>query len=78
MGLGLVAGLPFGCAPNGNAAKIGAKKIRRAELYLARRILISFSDRPITNEVYPASYNNFYEFSVFKGSVYKKAARLKT
>jgi sulfoxide reductase catalytic subunit YedY len=33
---------------------------------------------PITHEAHAASYNNFYEFSVFKGAVYKKAARLRT
>ena len=78
-GLGLVAGLPFGCGPNENAAKIGAQENPPvADLYPARRNPNFILDRPITNEVYAASYNNFYEFSVFKGSVYKKAARLKT
>jgi len=78
-GLGLVAGLPFGCGPNENAAKIGEQENPPvADLYPARRNPNFILDRPITNEVYAASYNNFYEFSVFKGSVYKKAARLKT
>ena len=78
-GLGLVAGLPFGCGPNENAAKIGAQENPPvADLYPARRNPNFILDRSITDEVYAASYNNFYEFSVFKGSVYKKAARLKT
>lgn len=73
------AGLPFGCGPNENAAKIGAQEnLPVADLYPARRNPKFILDRPITNEVYAASYNNFYEFSVFKGSVYKKTARLKT
>lgn len=72
-------GLPFGCGPNENAAKIGAQENPPvADLYPARRNPNFILDRPITNEVYAASYNNFYEFSVFKGSVYKKTARLKT
>ena len=72
------AGLPFGCGPNENAAKIGAQENPPvADLYPARRNPNFILDRPITNEVYAASYNNFYEFSVFKGSVYKKTARLK-
>ncbi|HYQ98099.1 MAG TPA: molybdopterin-dependent oxidoreductase [Candidatus Nitrosocosmicus sp.] len=72
-------GLPFGCGPNENAAKIGAQEnLPVADLYPARRNPNFILDRPITNEVYAASYNNFYEFSVFKGSVYKKTARLKT
>jgi sulfoxide reductase catalytic subunit YedY len=78
-GLGLVAGLPFGCGPNENATKIGAQENPPvADLYPVRRNPNFILDRPITYEVYAASYNNFYEFSVFKGSVYKKAARLKT
>ena len=71
-------GLPFGCGPNENVAKIGAQENPPvADLYPARRNPNFILDRPITNEVYAASYNNFYEFSVFKGSVYKKTARLK-
>jgi methionine sulfoxide reductase catalytic subunit len=78
-GLGLVAGLPFGCGSNENAAKIGAQENPPvADLYPAPRNPNFILDRSITDEVYAASYNNFYEFSVFKGSVYKKAARLKT
>ena len=78
-GLGLVAGLPFGGGPNENAAKIGAQENPPvADLYPARRNPNFILDRPITDEVYAALYNNFYEFSVFKGRVYKKAARLKT
>ena len=74
-GLGLVAGLPFGCGPNENAAKIGEQENPPvADLYPARRNPNFILDRPITNEVYAASYNNFYEFSVFKGSVYKNRA----
>jgi len=72
-GLGLVAGLPFGCGSNENAAKIGAQENPPvADLYPARRNPNSILDRPITNEVYAASYNNFYEFSVSREASTRK------
>jgi methionine sulfoxide reductase catalytic subunit len=78
-GLGLVAGVPLGCGPNENAPKIGAQENPTVpDFYPARSNPNFILDRPITNEAYAASYNNFYEFSVFKGTVYKKAARLRT
>lgn len=78
-GLGLVAGAPLGCGPHENAPEIGAQEDPPAlELYPARSNPAFTLDRPITNEAYAASYNNFYEFSVFKGKVYKQAARLTT
>jgi methionine sulfoxide reductase catalytic subunit len=78
-GLGFIAGIPLGCGPNENAPKIGAQENPPiADLYPVRRNPNFILDRPITNEAHAASYNNFYEFSVFKGSVYKRAARLRT
>jgi sulfoxide reductase catalytic subunit YedY len=78
-GLGLVAGVPLGCGPNENAPKIGAQENPPIpDLYPARSNPHFILDRPVTNEAYAASYNNFYEFSVFKGTVYKRAARLRT
>jgi methionine sulfoxide reductase catalytic subunit len=78
-GLGLVAGVPLGCGPNENAPKIGAQENPPVpDLYPARSNPNFILDRPITSEAYAASYNNFYEFSVFKGTVYKRAARLRT
>lgn len=78
-GLGLAAGAPLGCGPNEDAAKIGAQEFPPAsDLYPAWSNPDFTLDRPITNEAHAASYNNFYEFSIFKGTVYRKAARLKT
>jgi sulfoxide reductase catalytic subunit YedY len=79
VGLGL-AGLVFpGCGPAQDAAMIGAQKDPPApELYPAQRGLRFRLDRPPTDEAYAASYNNFYEFSTFKSSVYKKVTRLRT
>jgi hypothetical protein len=36
-------------------------------LYPARSNLAFTLDRPITHEAHAAAYNNFYEFSVFRG-----------
>ena len=49
-----------------------------SDLYPAARNQQFKLDRPVTLEAYAASYNNFYEFSVFKSRVYKNAARLAT
>jgi sulfoxide reductase catalytic subunit YedY len=77
--LGFIAGVPLGCGPNENAPKIGAQENPPvADLYPSRRNPNFILDRPVTNEAHAASYNNFYEFSVFKESVYKRAARLRT
>ncbi len=79
LGLGLAAGANWACGPAKDAAIIGAQEQPPAlDLYPARHNPRFVLDRPITEEVYAASYNNFYEFSVFKGGIYKKAARLKT
>ena len=79
LGLGLITGTVFGCGPAKDAAKIGGQEHPPApEMYPAPRDTRFNLDRPITDEVYAASYNNFYEFTTFKGSVYKKAARLRT
>ncbi len=79
VGLGL-AGLVFsGCGPARDAAMIGAQENPPApEIYPAQRDPRFRLDRPPTDEAYAASYNNFYEFSTFKSSVYKKTARLRT
>jgi methionine sulfoxide reductase catalytic subunit len=77
--VGLMTGTVFGCGPNKNAPKIGAQEQPAApEMYPARRNTLFELDRPVTDEIYAASYNNFYEFSTLKGSVYKKASRLRT
>jgi sulfoxide reductase catalytic subunit YedY len=79
LGVGLAAGANWACGPAKDAAIIGAQEQPPAlDLYPARHNPHFVLDRPITEEVYAASYNNFYEFSVFKGGIYKKAARLKT
>jgi methionine sulfoxide reductase catalytic subunit len=79
LGFGLAAGANWACGPAQDAAIVGAQEQPPAlDLYPARRAGRFVLDRPVTEEIYAASYNNFYEFSVFKGGVYKKAARLKT
>ncbi|HXV83708.1 MAG TPA: protein-methionine-sulfoxide reductase catalytic subunit MsrP [Candidatus Binatia bacterium] len=79
LGLGLITGAVSGCGPNKDATKIGAQDHPPApDMYPAVRNARFNLDRPITDEVYAASYNNFYEFSTLKGSVYRKAARLRT
>jgi methionine sulfoxide reductase catalytic subunit len=79
IGLGLAAlDLP-GCGPARDASAIGAQENPPVlDLYPARRNPRFPLDRPLTDEAYAASYNNFYEFSVFKGGVYKKTARWRT
>ena len=79
MGLGLASGVNFACGPAQDAVKIGAQENPPAlDRYPASRNSRFQLDRPLTEENYAASFNNFYEFSVFKGGIYKKAARLKT
>jgi len=79
VGLGLAGMMPGACGPARDAAVIGAQENPPApELYPAPRNPRYPLDRALTEEAYAASYNNFYEFTVFKGSVYKKAARLST
>lgn len=78
-GLSLTGGANFACGPSRDAAKIGAQENPPApNRYPAPRNSRFQLDRPLTEEIYAASYNNFYEFSVFKGGIYKKAAQLKT
>jgi methionine sulfoxide reductase catalytic subunit len=78
-GLGLAGGFCVGCGPAEDAARVGAQESPPgADLYAAQRNSRFTLDRPITAEVYAASYNNFYEFSSFKSRVYKNAARFKT
>jgi methionine sulfoxide reductase catalytic subunit len=77
--LGVGTGAVFGCRPAQDAARIGAQENPPgANLYPVRRNGRFTLDRAVTEETYAASYNNFYEFSTLKGSVYKKAARLRT
>jgi methionine sulfoxide reductase catalytic subunit len=79
LGVGFVTGALFGCGPARDAPQIGAQENPPApELYPAFRNDRFKLDRPITDETYAASYNNFYEFSTFKGSIYRKASRLRT
>ena len=79
VGLGLAAMALPACGPARDAAMIGAQENPPApELYPAQPDPRFRLDRPLTDEAYAASYNNFYEFSTFKSSVYKKAARLRT
>ena len=79
VGLGLAGLLTSRCGPAPDAARIGAQDHPPApELYPARRSAQFSLDRPLTDEAYAASYNNFYEFSTFKSGVYKKSARLST
>ena len=79
LGFGLISGTVFGCGPSKDAVKIGTPERPPApEMYPAARDVRFDLDRPITDESYAASYNNFYEFTTFKGSVYKKASRLHT
>src|SRR5919106_616586 len=79
LGLGLMTGALFGCGPAKDAPQIGAQENPPApELYPALRNVRFKLDSSITDEAYAASYNNFYEFSTFKGRIYKKASRLRT
>jgi hypothetical protein len=72
-------GALLGCGPNENAPQIGAQEhLPASDLCPARSNAEFILDQPITHEAHAASYNNFYEFSVLKGAVYKKAARLRT
>jgi methionine sulfoxide reductase catalytic subunit len=78
-GLGLISGLTPGCGPVSDANLIGAQESPPGrDLYPAPRDSRFTLDRPLTDEAYAASYNNFYEFSAFKSWVYKKSARLQT
>lgn len=79
LGLGLGASDLTGCGPAKDAPRIGAQEHPPApDLYPARNNPSFRLDRPITDPIYAASYNNFYEFSTSKGNVYRKAARLTT
>lgn len=79
LGFGWISGLNVACGPAPNAALIGAQENPAgADLYPARRSGRFVLDRPVTAEVYAASYNNFYEFSTSKSRVYLHAAKLKT
>jgi len=79
LGLGLAGITSPGCGPANDAATIGAQENPPGrDLYPVRQNSRFILDRPVTVEAYAASYNNFYEFSVFKSRVYRNAARLMT
>ena len=79
LGIGAVGGMLPACGPADDAVRLGAQENpAAANLYPAPRSGQFRLDRPLTVEAYAASYNNFYEFSVFKSRVYKNAARLTT
>ena len=64
LGLGLMTGTVLGCGPVKDAAKIGVQDHPPApEMYPAPRDARFNLDSPLTDEVYAASYNNFYEFT---------------
>jgi sulfoxide reductase catalytic subunit YedY len=79
IGLGFAGTIFPACGPAKDAPIIGAQENPPApETYPAQRNARFTLDRPLTDEAYAASYNNFYEFSTFKGGIYKKSARLRT
>jgi sulfoxide reductase catalytic subunit YedY len=79
MGLGLATGSLPGCGPSGEAVTRGAQeKPAASDLYPVPRNPIFTLDRPLTGEIHAASYNNFYEFTTRKGSVWKKVAKFRT
>ena len=79
LAIGFSSGLGAGCGPARNAPHVGAQEVPPAkERYPAPQNPRFVLDRPITDEAYAASYNNYYEFSAFKGRVYRHAARLRT
>ncbi|HKY08946.1 MAG TPA: protein-methionine-sulfoxide reductase catalytic subunit MsrP, partial [Candidatus Binatia bacterium] len=78
-GLCLSGLIPNACGPAADALIVGAQENPPAsELYPAPGNASYPLEQALTKEIYAASYNNFYEFTVFKGSVYKKSARLRT
>lgn len=77
--LGVSIGVLPACGPAEDAARIGAQEQPAgADLYPAHLNPQFVLDRPVTSEAYAASYNNFYEFSVFKSRVYRNSQRLTT
>ena len=79
IGLGIASGALPACGPADDAVRLGAQENpAAANLYPVKRNRQFVLDRPLTAEAYAASYNNFYEFGVFKSRVYKNAARLTT
>jgi sulfoxide reductase catalytic subunit YedY len=78
LSLGLVGGVNS-CAPSESALRLGAQERPPGpDLYPAARNSRFHLDRPLTREVYAASYNNFYEFSTWKSRVWKNTARFNT
>jgi sulfoxide reductase catalytic subunit YedY len=79
LALGIAAGSLTACGPNPDAARLGAQeKPPGAELYPAARSGQFTLDRPLTDAAHAASFNNFYEFSVFKSRVYKNVGKFIT
>src|SRR5437879_2750206 len=72
---GLAAG-PILAAGLGNIAAWAADADPSAGLYPAKRNDRYMLDRPLTDEKYPTTYNNFYEFGTDK-SIWHEAQALK-
>src|SRR5262245_48865832 len=74
---GLAAGpILAAMAPIGNHLAWAADADPTAALYPAKRNERYVLDRPLTEEKYPTTYNNFYEFGTDK-SVWREAQALK-
>ena len=73
---GLAAGPILAAAGLGNGAASAADADPSAALYPAKRNERYVLDRPVTDEKYPTTYNNFYEFGPDK-TVWREAQALK-
>ena len=73
---GLAAGPIFAAGLGKFAPALAADAVPSAELYPAKRNDKYPLDRPLTDEKYPTTYNNFYEFGMDK-SVWRDAQALK-
>src|SRR5436305_599356 len=73
---GLAAGPILAATGLGNRAAWAADADPSAALYPAKRNERYVLDRPVTDEKYPTTYNNFYEFGADK-SVWREAQALK-
>jgi methionine sulfoxide reductase catalytic subunit len=72
---GIAAG-PILAAGLGSLPAFGAEADPSAGLYPAKRNAKYVLDRPLTDEKYPTTYNNFYEFGTDK-SIWQQAQALK-
>lgn len=88
MGLGALGVGLLGCTSNddtsakagraGNGNVMPEEKSPNADLYPAKRNEKYTVDRPLTDERYPLTYNNFYEFSETKEQVHKLTDNFET